>query len=164
MPSDSEAGEGCVARVVSRAIFTLLLVVAAGAGLVIQNALMTRIAAGGPALAALFANSAVGLVLIAGLGCWLYGPAFPAETLRHSRPYWLLPGMLGTFFVFASVTGYRDLGAAPTTAALVASQLCCGLLADGLGLTGSGRGIGAAQWLGALLLVVGALLTVQPRS
>jgi transporter family-2 protein len=143
---------------------TLLLVIAAAAGLVVQNALMTRIAAGGPALAALLANSAVGLVLIAGLGCWLYGPGFPAETLRHFRPYWLLPGMLGTFFVFASVTGYRDLGAAPTTAALVASQLCCGLLADGFGLTGPGREVGASQWLGALLLVAGALLTVQHRS
>jgi len=145
-------------------VLTLLLVIAAGTGLVVQNGLMTRIAAGGPALAALFANSAVGLVLIAALGCWLYGPAFPAETLRHFRPYWLLPGMLGTFFVFASVTGYRDLGAAPTAAALVASQLCCGLLADGFGLTGSGRGIGTTQWLGAFLLVLGALLAVPHRS
>ena len=143
---------------------TLLLVVAAGAGLVLQNALMARIALGAPTLAALFANSAVGLVLIALVGCWLYGASFPMDTLARFRPLWLLPGALGTFFVFASVTGYARLGAASTTAALVAAQLCCGLLADAFGLTESGRGIGLQQWIGAALLLAGAVLVVQNRS
>ena len=147
----------------NNALSTFLLVAAAGAGLVLQNALMIRMATGGPLLAALLANSLVGLVLIASAGACLHGPSFAAETLLRFRPFWLLPGVLGTYFVFASVTGYRNFGAAPTIAILVASQLCCGLLADALAVFGPGRGVSPAQWLGAAFLVAGAFLSAPPR-
>ncbi len=42
----------------------------------------------------------------------------------------LLPGLLGSLFVFAGILGYQKLGAAATISILVASQLCMGLLAD----------------------------------
>ena len=146
------------------AALALFLAVAAGAGLVLQNALMARIAAGGPMLGALLANSAVGIVLITAAGSWLHGPGFVAETLLRFRPFWLLPGLLGTFFVFASVGGYARLGAGATTAAIVAAQLTGALLADAFLLSESGRGVVPAQWLGAALLVAGAVLVVQNRG
>ncbi len=35
----------------------------------------------------------------------------------------MIPGLLGSFFVFASISGYQNVGAATTIAVLVASQL-----------------------------------------
>jgi hypothetical protein len=40
------------------------------------------------------------------------------------------PGLLGSFFVFASISGYQNVGAATTIAVLVASQLIGGLVMD----------------------------------
>jgi transporter family-2 protein len=38
--------------------------------------------------------------------------------------------LLGSFFVFASISGYQNVGAATTIAVLVASQLIGGLVMD----------------------------------
>jgi transporter family-2 protein len=43
--------------------------------------------------------------------------------------------LLGSFFVFASISGYQNVGAATTIAVLVASQLVGGLAMDIFALT-----------------------------
>ena len=107
---------------------TFFLLVAASAALVVQNVLMTKIsAAASSVLVALLMNSAVGVVLLSAL---LVRKGGVAEIADVFRPWFLIPGLLGTFFVFASISGYKTLGAAPTIAILVASQLVFGLIWD----------------------------------
>lgn len=49
--------------------------------------------------------------------------------LSESKPacHTLIPGLLGSFFVFAGISGYQNVGAATIIAVLVASQLIGGL-------------------------------------
>jgi transporter family-2 protein len=79
-------------------------------------------------------------------------------------PLWfLIPGVLGTFFVFASITGYQTVGAAPTIAVLVASQLVIGLVWD---MTRS-EDITLQGMLTALLgasLLVGGVFIIASRN
>jgi transporter family-2 protein len=132
------------------------MLVAAGVALVVQNAVMTRIAAASGILVALALNSAVGLaaLLIALVGRTGFGGFLDLAGAFRLRA--LLPGLLGSFFVFASVQGYRTLGAAPTIAVLVASQLVTGLAADAMAV--GFRAAPMRPLLGAALLVAGAVL------
>lgn len=53
------------------------------------------------------------------------------QELAVSVKWWtLIPGLLGSFFVFASISGYQNVGAATTIAVLIASQLVGGLVID----------------------------------
>ena len=98
---------------------TLAFLVVAGAALVVQNVLMAKIAgAASSVLVALLMNSVVGGVVLSGL---LLRKGGFGEIVGAFRPWFLIPGLLGTFFVFASMTGYKILGAAPTIAILIAS-------------------------------------------
>ena len=140
----------------------LLLLVAAGAALVVQNLLMARISGTlSSGLMALVLNSAVGLVLLCALLMLRSGTAGLREIASAFRPWFLLPGVLGSLFVFASVTGYRSLGAAPTIATLVTSQLVLGLVWDMTrGAAPSGQAL-LLQGVGAALLIAGAVILVS---
>lgn len=78
------------------------------------------------------------------------------EMVTIARPVHLLPGLLGSFFVFASLTGYRQIGAAPTIAILVASQLVFGLGADVL----RGGHLHLTSLMGVAFLITGSCLAV----
>lgn len=109
----------------------LLLLIAAGMGLVVQNLLMVRITESvSTILITLVINSSVGLLLLVGLLLAKNGLGAVAEVTGAARWWMLLPGLLGSLFVFAGILGYQKLGAAATISILVASQLCMGLLAD----------------------------------
>jgi transporter family-2 protein len=141
---------------------TVALLGIAGICLVLQNLLMVRITLLAPTvLVALVANSAVGLTLLLSLLLLRAGPGGVAEAASTLRPWALLPGLLGSFFVFAGILGYQRLGAAPTIAVLVASQLVAGLAADQL--KPGAPALSARAWpiLGAVLLVVGAVLVAR---
>ncbi|WP_232816602.1 DMT family transporter [Paracoccus zhejiangensis] len=143
-------------------LVTLGLLIAAGAALVAQNLLMARITGSvSTVLIALVMNSAVGLVLLSLLLLRKAGIGGIGEIVTAFRPWFLIPGLLGSYFVFASITGYQRLGAAPTIAILVASQLVIGLAWD---LTRSGnltlQGILTAA-LGASLLVAGVVIILS---
>lgn len=136
---------------------TFALVMVAGLALVAQNLLMTGAARDLGTLGALVVNSAVGLML---LGSLLLGQGGASALGLALRPWHLLPGLLGTFFVFASLTGYRTLGAAPTIALLVTSQLIGGLGVDVL----RGGTIPTVSLIGGALLVVGCWLVLSARA
>jgi len=138
--------------------FTLLLLIGAGAALVVQNLLMATISGQvSTLLIPLALNSAVGLMLLTGLLLWQGGGTGALrEAASGLRALHIVPGLLGTFFVFASLTGYRQFGAAPTIAILVTSQLIFGLGADWL-RAGAGKP-DLAPILGAALLVAGCAL------
>lgn len=145
-----------------QALVSLLLVVA-GAALIVQNLIMasaaTRVST---LLIPLLLNSAVGLVLLSLLLLWQGGASGLRELIATTRPVSLFPGLLGTFFVFASLTGYRTLGAAPTIALLVASQLVVGLAVD-LHRADPPR-LALMPMLGVALLILGACLILFRKA
>jgi transporter family-2 protein len=82
------------------AVFALLI--AAGAAIVAQNLLMTKISGNGTTiLVPLIMNSAVGFAALALLLLWRAGAAGVWEILHTFRPWNVLPGLLGSFFVSA---------------------------------------------------------------
>lgn len=145
-------------------IFTFLLLMAGGVALVIQNSIMTRITqSASTILIALVLNSAVGLVLLISLLVGKTGGSGFAELWHSLKPWMLLPGLLGAFFVFAGITGYQNLGASRTVAILVASQLVAALGYD-IYQSGSDNLLKNVPALfGAVLLVIGAFLVASRK-
>lgn len=110
---------------------TLAFLIAAGIGLVVQNTLMVRITqTSSTILIAMLLNSLVGIVLFVSILWFKQGMAGFGELVSSVRWWTLIPGLLGSFFVFASISGYQNVGAATTIAVLVASQLIGGLVLD----------------------------------
>ena len=107
---------------------TLAFPVAAGIGLVVQNTLMVRITqSSSTILIAMLLNSPVGIVLFVSILLLKQGFAGFSELAATVRWWTLIPGCWGRF-VFASISGYQNVGAATTIAVLVASQLIGGLV------------------------------------
>ena len=140
---------------------TVVLLVAAGVALIVQNLVMTGISErSASALVPLVMNSAVGLVVLSSFLAWQTGFAMVRTTLATAPLALLVPGLLGTFFVFASLTGYRNLGAAPTIAVLVTSQLVSGMIVD---IFRAGH-VQLLPMLGAVLLAAGSCLVLFCRG
>ena len=140
----------------------VLLADAAGAALAIQNAIMVAVVDRGVGfIGTLIINSTIGLVVLAAIETIRSGPGFAVDIITRAKPWFVLPGLLGTFFVFAGVFGYRQLGAATTIVLIVAAQLAMGIALDAMGLTVGARPIGMQMLLGAALLVTGAWLVVR---
>lgn len=103
---------------------TLACLVAAGVGLVLQNTLMVRITqSASTILIAMLLNSLVGIVIFVTILLLKHGAAGFQELAVSVKWWTLIPGLLGSFFVFASISGYQNVGAATTIAVLIASQL-----------------------------------------
>jgi transporter family-2 protein len=140
----------------------VLLALAGGAAIAIQNTIMGAVVARGVDFTGtLIINSTIGLIVLVAIAMIRSGPAFVVDIAAHARPWFVLPGLLGTFFVFAGVFGYRHLGAATTIVLVVAAQLATGTALDAIGVTGASRPIGLQTLLGAALIVTGALLVVR---
>jgi len=141
---------------------TLLFLAAAGIGLVVQNTLMVRIThSSSTVLIAMLLNSLVGIVLFVSILLIKYGlPGF-SELAATVRWWTLIPGLLGSFFVFASISGYQYVGAATTIAVLVASQLIGGLVMDLVKSHGVPLRALVGPVCGAVLLVIGAWLVAR---
>lgn len=142
---------------------TLAFLIAAGIGLVVQNTLMVRITqTSSTILIAMLLNSLVGIVLFVSILWFKQGMAGFGELVSSVRWWTLIPGLLGSFFVFASISGYQNVGAATTIAVLVASQLIgrsdAGYLPQSWRTT---TGVVRAQFVAAILLVVGAWLVAR---
>lgn len=130
-----------------------VLLIAAGAAIVAQNLVMSMMAASASTiLVPLIVNSAVGLTALVVLLLWRQGGEGLLQIITGFRPWHLLPGLLGSFFVFASIVGYSRLGAASTIAILVSSQLSFGVLADVMRSNHTGH-------YGMLLFGLGLLLS-----
>ncbi len=141
---------------------TLLFLAAAGIGLVVQNTLMVRITqSSSTVLIAMLLNSLVGIVLFVSILLMKYGLAGFSELAVTVRWWTLIPGLLGSFFVFASISGYQYVGAATTIAVLVASQLIGGLVMDLVKSHGVPWRALVGPVCGAVLLVIGAWLVAR---
>ncbi|MEX5039618.1 DMT family transporter [Klebsiella pneumoniae] len=124
------------------ASLTLACLIAAGVGLVVQNTLMVRITQ---------SASTIGV-----------DDPYLRQELALSVKWWtLIPGLLGSFFVFASISGYQNVGAATTIAVLLASQLVGGLIMDLVRAHGVPVRALIGPLCGAVMLVVGAWLVAR---
>ena len=106
-------------------------------------------------------NSLVGIVLFVSILLLKQGFAGFSELASTIRWWTLIPGLLGSFFVFASISGYQNVGAATTIAVLVASQLIGGLVMDVLRSSGIPLRALIGPVCGAVMLVVGAWLVAR---
>jgi transporter family-2 protein len=141
---------------------TLAFLVAAGIGLVIQNTLMVRITQNASTiLIAMLLNSLVGIVLFVSILLIKYGLSGVNDLVAAVKWWTLIPGLLGSFFVFASISGYQYVGAATTIAVLVASQLIGGLVMDMVRSQGIPWRALVGPVCGAVMLVVGAWLVAR---
>ncbi|MDN0082536.1 DMT family transporter [Crenobacter sp. SG2305] len=143
---------------------TIALLAAAGVALVVQNLLMVRITESvSTVVITLVINSSMGLALLFTVLLLRNGLSGVTEAVGALRPWSILPGVLGSFFVFAGIIGYQKVGAAATIAVLVASQLIAGLLVDACKADAAYARTSALSFLGAGLLVVGAFLIARGR-
>jgi Uncharacterized protein conserved in bacteria len=141
---------------------TLAFLVAAGIGLVVQNMLMVRITQNASTiLIAMLLNSLVGIVLFVSILLIKYGLTGMGELVATVKWWTLIPGLLGSFFVFASISGYQYVGAATTIAVLVASQLIGGLVMDMVRSQGIPWRAMVGPVCGAIMLVIGAWLVAR---
>ncbi|ECG8591553.1 DMT family transporter [Salmonella enterica subsp. salamae] len=141
---------------------TFAFLIAAGVGLVVQNSIMVRITqTSSTILIAMLLNSLVGIALFVTILWCKQGAAGFGELLGSVRWWTLIPGLLGSFFVFASISGYQNVGAATTIAILVASQLIGGLALDIARSHGVTLRAMAGPAFGALLLIIGAWLIAK---
>ncbi|TCC06569.1 DMT family transporter [Kosakonia quasisacchari] len=141
---------------------TLTFLIAAGMGLVVQNTLMVRITqSASTILIAMLLNSLVGIVLFVSILLIKHGVAGFQELYASVKWWTLIPGLLGSFFVFASISGYQYVGAATTIAVLVASQLIGGLVMDVVRSQGVALKVLIGPVCGAVLLVIGAWLVAR---
>lgn len=141
---------------------TLAFLVAAGIGLVVQNTLMVRITqSSSTILIAMLLNSLVGIVLFVSILLIKQGIAGFQELVASVKWWTLIPGLLGSFFVFASISGYQHVGAATTIAVLIASQLIGGLVMDVVKSEGVALRALIGPVCGAVLLVIGAWLVAR---
>ena len=91
-------------------------------------------------------------------------PAGLADAAGGLRPWAIVPGLLGSFFVYAGLLGYQRIGAAATISILVASQLIVGLAADAVTSRTGGTPVTVSSLFGAGLLFAGAVLITQARA
>ncbi|MBO1361024.1 DMT family transporter [Acetobacter sacchari] len=135
------------------------ILIAAGIALVAQNLLMTSMTRSVSTVTIVLAtNSAVGLLAWLGLLVIQGGFSGVIEGARAFRLTCFLPGLLGSFSVFASIYGYQRLGVSATVSTLVASQLTCGLCIDLIRSPNLNTPQTVSLFVGVALLVSGAIL------
>ena len=133
------------------ASLTLACLIAAGVGLVVQNTLMVRITqAASTILIAMLLNSLVGIVIFVTMLLLRQGVAGFQELALSVKWWTLIPGLLGSFFVFASISGYQNVG-----------QLVGGLIMDLVRAHGVPVRALIGPLCGAVMLVVGAWLVAR---
>lgn len=158
------AAAGCASgpgRQSMNASLTLACLIAAGVGFVVQNTLMVRITqSASTILIAMLLNSLVGIVIFVTMlllrGRRRLSGAGPEREVVDADPR-----PAGVLFVFASISGYQNVGAATTIAVLVASQLVGGLIMDLVRAHGVPVRALIGPLCGAVMLVVGAWLVAR---
>ncbi len=139
----------------------LLLLIAAGMGLVVQNLLMVRITESvSTILITLVINSSVGLLLLVGLLLAKNGLGAVAEVTGAAGGGCCCRGCWDRCSC-SPASWVTKTGAAATISILVASQLCMGLLVDVYRAGPAALRDNLPALFGALLLVAGAYLVAK---
>jgi transporter family-2 protein len=142
----------------------LALAFAGGITLAIQNLILSAIAARGLTFPlVLLLNTLVGMALLLAINLALSGATFVSAVAAAWKPWFLLPGLLGTFVVFCMVFGYSRAGAAAPTIGLIAGQVIAAVILDAMQIGPSSRPLSPLSALGAALVAAGAILFVLAR-
>jgi bacterial/archaeal transporter family-2 protein len=140
------------------------LVFAAGVAMAVQNLLLAAMVGRGlGSVTALAVNSAVGLALLAVVNAAAYGSSAGSSVALAWRWRFVLPGMLGTFVVFAVLFGFRTIGATQPVVAAIAGQVLAAVTLDAIGVTSRPGTLTPMGWIGAALFVAGACMVVMSR-
>lgn len=113
--------------------------------------------------AAVLLNAAV--VLAGALLFWWLAPARAAAAPSQWPSAWplYLGGLYGLFIIGGAAFLFPRLGPGPTVAVMVAVQLLTALVLDHVGWPAATMPVTPVRLLGAVLLVVGAVLVLWPR-
>jgi transporter family-2 protein len=152
-------------RIDGTGLAVAILALSGGVTLAIQNLLLAGMVGRGLAsITALALNSLVGVTLLLVINLAWHGTAVVGTVAQSWQPWFLLPGILGTFVVFAMLIGYTRAGATIPTASLITGQLLAVALIDQFRAQGPGP-LGPLGWLGIALLIAGATLVIfAPRG
>ena len=139
-----------------------ILAISAGAAIAVQNVVMVAMLGRGVGLVgALLLNSTVGIAILIAIELARGGLFFPAALFARFELWFLVPGVLGTGYVFASLLSYAKQGATMTIVSIVAAQLSTGLLLDAAGLVTSPRLPSSSQLAGLCFLLIGVMLVLK---
>lgn len=142
------------------ALLPILLAAAAGACIVVQQALNANLrAAIASAAWSGFASYAMGLAFMAVLAAVLRDPAPPAAVAARV-PWWAWTGgLFGATYIALAILLVPKLGSAAFIALLIAGQMVTSILFDHFGWLGiAQRPLDPARAAGVLLLVAGVAL------
>jgi bacterial/archaeal transporter family-2 protein len=138
------------------------LALAAGAVLVAQGEMLASISQRYGIWLALLANSAVGLPIILVLATQQSSSGF-VSVVEHARWWYLIPGLLGTFFVAANANAYAKLGPLAAASLIITAQLVTALLADWIGLSSVKHTVSLERVIGVGLMLGGCLLALPKQ-
>lgn len=114
------------------------------------------------ALYASFVSFLVGTCLLGVLVLATRTPLLPVQPVT-ALPAWIWAGgVIGAAFVFAATLLVPTLGAGSMICLVVLGQVTGSLLLDHFGVLGAQRPADVLRILGALLVVIGAVLVVRP--
>jgi bacterial/archaeal transporter family-2 protein len=142
------------------ALVPILAALLAGVGLATQsptNAALGR-SIGSVTLAALV-SFAVGTVIL--IAAWLSFDRTPLAALRGARPWMLVGGAYGAYFVAAAAFAAPRLGLASMLTIMIASQLLTALVIDHFGLIDLPRAPISWVKVAGVLIVLGGVILVR---
>ena len=141
--------------------FLVLVAIAAGCASALQGATNGALAGRVGLSSAVLINA---LIVTSGAGALWIGLPRGSSTGAEPLPWFLfLGGVYGLIILLAAAFAFPRLGAGPTTALMVAAQLCAALILDQLGWPSDRLAVTPIRVLGAGFLVLGALLVLWPR-
>jgi transporter family-2 protein len=139
-------------------LFALAMLV--GCAATLQGATNATLAGRSSLATAVFINALV-LTAVAGT-VWLATRRSFAS--NPPSPWWLyLGGVYGIIIIAGAAFAFPRIGAGPTTALMMAAQLCTALVLDHLGLPNGRIDVTPARLLGACFLLAGAVLVLWPK-
>jgi bacterial/archaeal transporter family-2 protein len=140
--------------------FAMLLAVAAGASVVVQQVLNAnlRVALGSAAWSG-FVSYLVGVICMALLAAALRDP-LPSASIAARIPWWAWSGgLFGAIFIALAIVLVPQLGAATFIALLISGQMIASITFDHFGWLGlAQRSIDLPRLIGVALLIGGVVL------
>ncbi|UUL83598.1 DMT family transporter [Sphingomonas qomolangmaensis] len=139
-------------------LIPILAALLGGIGLAVQpptNAALGRSV--GSVLVAALLSFAIGTAIL--FAIWLAADRTPLANVRSAKPWMLLGGLYGAYFVAAAAFAAPRLGLASMLTIMIASQLVAALVLDQFGLFGLDRApVSLARVAGVVFVLVGVVL------
>lgn len=140
--------------------YPVLMMIFAGAAVALQPSINARLAQKAGNLESACISFAVGTLAL--LFLVLVSGKWTVRGLSDTAWWEWTGGILGAFFVSATILAVPRIGTGATMAAAIAAQLITALILDHFGLFGFGDvHIDVKRSLGAVLLIIGALLIIR---